>query len=295
MFNLLIGLKDNIAYGSRFLEYTDDSTKERLEKKCGSDKQVTMLYLTKFPVIMMPEIQDSSSEQVAQIGSISNIKSHGGDFKYDFTPDNRIQNIPTSVIRELAYELGVEDSRWEFNRTHWAVKDIDLYKILWDHISTQQQDKDSSLSTQPPGGRYLNFPVTRSIDSELISIMMPFTKEFEGTYEAVQEVAKELGLKCVRADEIWQNHRIMDDICELLWTSSIIISDLSGKNANVFYETRLAHMLNKDTIMITQSMNDIPFDLKAFRAIQYYPNNEGLQSLKKELKRRIRTLLNKET
>ena len=32
MFNLLIGLKDNIAYGSRFLEYTDDSTKERLEK-----------------------------------------------------------------------------------------------------------------------------------------------------------------------------------------------------------------------------------------------------------------------
>ena len=51
--------------------------------------------------------------------------------------------------------------------------------------------------------------------------------------------------------------------------ADVVISDMSGKNPNVFYETGYAHALNKQVILLTQNADDIPFDLKHYPHIIY--------------------------
>ncbi len=48
-----------------------------------------------------------------------------------------------------------------------------------------------------------------------------------------------------------------------------MLADVTGKNPNVFYELGLAHALGKPVVIVTKSMEDVPFDLRALRVIQY--------------------------
>ncbi len=82
----------------------------------------------------------------------------------------------------------------------------------------------------------------------------------------------------------------IQDIFELIYCSSIVIVDFTGKNPNVFYEAGIAHTLGKNVIPITQNIEDIPFDLRHHRVLKYLNNNEGLQGLKKGLETRLKTL-----
>lgn len=78
----------------------------------------------------------------------------------------------------------------------------------------------------------------------------------------------------------------------LIFKSYIVVCDFTGKNPNVFYEAGIAHTLGKHVIPITQSENDVPFDLKHHRYAKYLHNGEGLEKLKGELVSRFRTLTN---
>jgi hypothetical protein len=64
----------------------------------------------------------------------------------------------------------------------------------------------------------------------------------------------------------------------------VIISDMTGRNPNVFYETGYAHGLGKQVILITQQGEDIPFDLKHCPHIIY---GGRITVLKPELQRRV--------
>jgi hypothetical protein len=78
----------------------------------------------------------------------------------------------------------------------------------------------------------------------------------------------------------------------LIYRSSIVIVDFSGRNPNVFYEAGIAHTLGKNVIPITQRIEDIPFDLRHHRVLEYLNNREGLQELKKGLEKRLEVLTN---
>ena len=93
-----------------------------------------------------------------------------------------------------------------------------------------------------------------------------------------------------RADNFWLHAHIMQDIIELICTSKVIICDLSGKNPNVFYETGIAHTLGKEVILITQHIDDVPFDLRALRFITYLNNEEGRARLAADILARLATV-----
>jgi hypothetical protein len=59
----------------------------------------------------------------------------------------------------------------------------------------------------------------------------------------------------------------------------------------VFYEAGVAHTLGRDVVLITQSENDIPFDLRHLRYIRYLNNGEGRAAMKEQLLKRMQTLL----
>ena len=120
--------------------------------------------------------------------------------------------------------------------------------------------------------------------------MMPFHPGFNDVYATLQAVADQLGMTCKRADDIWNHDAIIQDIVSLICDSEVVICDLTGRNANVFYEVGIAHCLGKDVILITQSADDVPFDLRHIRFISYLNNGEGLQQLSKSVSERIKSL-----
>lgn len=86
---------------------------------------------------------------------------------------------------------------------------------------------------------------------------------------------------------MWNNHHIMADIIELICTSSVIVCDLTNKNPNVFYEAGIAHTLGKEVILITQSQDDVPFDLRSIRYIHYLGNEQGRNELAQNILNRV--------
>jgi hypothetical protein len=95
----------------------------------------------------------------------------------------------------------------------------------------------------------------------------------------------------LRADDIWEHEAVIQDIVSLINQSRIIICDCTRRNANVFYETGIAHTLGKDVILITQNESDIPFGLRHLRYVTYLNNNEGREQLADKPLKRIQTLL----
>lgn len=83
---------------------------------------------------------------------------------------------------------------------------------------------------------------------------------------------------------------MIQDVFSLIFQSYIVVCDFSGKNPNVFYEAGIAHTLGKHVVPITQSDQDIPFDLKHHRYAKYHNNGEGLQKLTETLISRFKTL-----
>ena len=127
-------------------------------------------------------------------------------------------------------------------------------------------------------------------DIDLVAVMMPFSRELQRVYEAIQASCTGRGLKCLRADDIWDHATIVQDIFSLIVRAHIVVVDFTGKNPNVMYETGIAHTLGKHVVPITQSIDDVPFDIRHHRVLKYLPNTEGLTALEAALSGRLSTI-----
>jgi hypothetical protein len=96
---------------------------------------------------------------------------------------------------------------------------------------------------------------------------------------------------CIRADNIYDNRPIIEDIWQRINEARIVISELTGKNPNVFYETGIAHTVGKEVILLTQSMDDVPFDLRHLRCIVYDYTPRGVQTLETNLRNTIEGII----
>lgn len=96
-----------------------------------------------------------------------------------------------------------------------------------------------------------------------------------------------------RADEIFGTEPIIEDIWESINSASIIVADVSGKNPNVMYEIGMAHTVGKPVVIITQNIDDVPFDLKHYRCIIYEYTPRGCATLEEKLRATVRFLKDK--
>ncbi|MBA4375695.1 MAG: hypothetical protein C0401_05925 [Anaerolinea sp.] len=104
--------------------------------------------------------------------------------------------------------------------------------------------------------------------------IMPFDGWFDEYYIKIYCPAiKAANLEPFRTDDLYRPSMIINDIWSYTKKAKLILADLSGKNPNVFYELGLAHGIAKPVILISESINDVPFDLRALRVILYDKNN----------------------
>jgi hypothetical protein len=119
-----------------------------------------------------------------------------------------------------------------------------------------------------------------------VFVLMPFSSDFDDTYRlAIKPACEQAGAYAERVDEQIFDGSILQRIFNQIAKADIIVSDLTGRNANVFYETGYAHALGKRTLLLTKNVDDIPFDLKDFSHIVY---GGRLTDLLKELEKKVR-------
>jgi len=101
-------------------------------------------------------------------------------------------------------------------------------------------------------------------------MMMPFGTWFDTYYHEIYVPAiREAGFEPVRGDELFSTGSFVEQIWEQVMKSTVLLADLSDKNANVFYELGLAHAAGKPVVLTAPKIDDVPFDLRHLRVIVY--------------------------
>lgn len=278
MFNLIMGPSDwhigrekSVSY-RRIFEYTD----EEVANQFRQDGNVLLDRLTRLPCLFMEE---GWGDEIAYVGQINRARQVGNDVSFEYTLDADVPPLRNSMIYVNRMRLDMPQD-FEFSRHHWAVKNVDLYRFLLRNVRPGRQ--------RPT---VFQIPEHERIELTLASAMMPFDAGFNAVFDSIRQAADNAGLRCRRADDIWENAAIIQDVVALLDRSRIVVCDCSGRNPNVFYEAGIAHALGRDVILITQSEHDIPFDLRHLRHIRYLNNAEGRAALTEALQARMQTIL----
>lgn len=277
MFNLIVKGngwaegRDTMEVG-RIFEYTEQHLIERFKP----EGQLDLVTLATLPTLFVEETS-GQGDQVAHVGKITLARVSGRNITLEYVYDSAIPTITNKVLQGFAADLDIRD--FQFSRTHWSVKDVDLFQALLRNMQPQRQQPKVFRLADP-----------ENIEPSLVSAMMPFHPSFDVVYTTLQRTAEAAGLRCRRADDIWENPSVIQDVVSLIDRSSIVICDCTGRNPNVFYETGIAHTLGREVILITQAEADIPFDLRHLRFVPYLNNGEGLNVLSTRLQPRLAAL-----
>ena len=175
------------------------------------------------------------------------------------------------------------------------------YALLLDYVARTCPEGGEFVSSEDGGARRIVFsPMVFNVPGEkptlnLISVMMPFVESMRDVYDTIKSAAAATGYECKRADDIWDNSTVIQDVFSLIFQSYIVVCDFTDKNPNVFYEAGIAHTLGKHVVPTTQNPEHIPFDLRHHRYAQYLNNTEGRAALQRELEHRLNVLAKKKS
>jgi hypothetical protein len=132
-------------------------------------------------------------------------------------------------------------------------------------------------------------PPDRLANQPDVFIVMPFLDKLRPVWDDhIKPVAQRLGLTAARADDFFTAHAVMSDIWNGISGARAVIADRTDRNPNVFYEIGLAHAIGKIVIMITQSADDVPFDVRHLRYIRYEYTPRGMQEFEGKLAATLR-------
>tara|TARA_Y100001937_G_scaffold14486_1_gene19553 strand:+ start:802 stop:1683 length:882 start_codon:yes stop_codon:yes gene_type:complete len=186
VYNLLVtaaeGAWDISAYEydrTRFLEHTTDS----LKAKFSSLDANALEELKSLPTLFTYEGDD----EVVQVGYIRRIKERGRSILVEYEFDDSIPAFNFSKLKPLLTKLDI--GRWEMSRTHWAVKDEDLFELL---ASEGLVDESYVAEGRPPG----------RVEEMRFRVALSFPGEKRDYVAAVAaEVKKRLGRDAVFYDK----------------------------------------------------------------------------------------------
>ena len=197
------------------------------------------------------EIKQSDIEKLAELGFIRFSRTSGGGSQ-------------VYTVDEYAFLEAVEHDFGEAALT----SEVTMSPLLVD------MSKNSVLGSPQSDSQY-------ECD---VFVIMPFAEEFTPAYtDHLKPTVENLGLAIKRGDDFFSKRSIMSDVWSAMFNADLIIADCTGRNPNVFYELGLAHALDKPVIMITQSIDDIPFDIRHLRVIVYEFTPRGMKKLEDDL------------
>ena len=283
MYNLLVtgssgwGTCRDVMGQGRTLEYTTPYIKEKFMHGNVLDLESVI----RLPTVFACENSWDGNHIPARVGTLTRVQLLSGEYQLEYVLDSDIPVIPNEILFGTAardLDINTTASIPESSRNHWSIKDVDLFRTILKH--------QSGFRIYP---KVFSVPSV-AVDNRLVAVMMPFAG-FDSVYQSIRSACSGAGLNCLRADDIWENSSIIQDIFSLIYRAQIVVVDFSNKNPNVMYETGIAHTLGKTVVPIAQSKQDIPSDMVHHRALIYHNNGEGLEHLERELTEKLRNTI----
>jgi hypothetical protein len=102
----------------------------------------------------------------------------------------------------------------------------------------------------------------------------PERERSDGVLEfIVSAAARELGLTAVRADKIAKLGQINLQVIDHILGARAAVADLTGLNANVFYELAVRHTAGLPVALIVEKECKLPFDIAQMRTVFFESTN----------------------
>lgn len=105
----------------------------------------------------------------------------------------------------------------------------------------------------------------------LCFVVMPFRPELNYFFLYLKKYLEEkYRIRIERGDSNVLTKELLKKISEQISEASFLIADITGNNANVFFELGIAHEKNKPVVFLTQDdPKDAPVDTRQFEFIKY--------------------------
>jgi hypothetical protein len=104
-------------------------------------------------------------------------------------------------------------------------------------------------------------------------ILMPFASTFNAVHDVIRQCVAEAApnepLTSLRLDDVLVAGKITDQIVAELRAADLYIADITESNPNVMWEVGFAAAMQRPIIPISQSTEDLPFDIKDLRIVRY--------------------------
>lgn len=232
---------------------------------------------------------------------------------YDVYPTQDI-DMAKGFIRAQEFDFAIIDLKIDYSSDYGGVKVIEYInkhrpktKIIILSAYAKDDDVEKELKSVSyyryvsKGGEknYINAVIEELNELKMSPqikkcfVIMPFSSTescsetqwldiFENTIKPAV-VESGFNYTCFRASLVIGN--IIKDILDNLYTADVVIADLTDKNANVFYELGVRHALKDATILISQDIKHIPFDIKDYATLIYdWKTKFGREEFKKKIK-----------
>jgi len=98
---------------------------------------------------------------------------------------------------------------------------------------------------------------------------------FDEIYKSfIKDAVEELGIRCIRCDEIVQSGWIHSKMFNSINDADVVVVDITALNPNVFYELGVRHVLSRNvTVIIRQPGTKAPFNIQGFNYVDYIPDD----------------------
>ena len=123
-------------------------------------------------------------------------------------------------------------------------------------------------------------------------IVMQYTEEYNELFnEVIKPVCEEHGFEAIRADDLYTQNQVVQDIIYSIRESAVVIADITPDNPNVYYEVGFSHGINKPTILLCDTTRErLPFDLSGFRTIFYKNKIAGKSKIEETLRKHLQAI-----
>lgn len=83
----------------------------------------------------------------------------------------------------------------------------------------------------------------------------------------------------------------INEVVQRVFDADLVVADLSGRNANAFYELAIRHATKKPSVHIVAVGEEIPFDINQIRAIRFeITNPDSIEDAQRRLQEQVKAI-----
>jgi hypothetical protein len=166
------------------------------------------------------------------------------------------------------------------------------------NLPFQLSDKQVGLFCQSRSDiHFRNFRVERTMPMAFV-VMQLKPPEYEELFkDVIAPVCKKMNLEPFRASQTYYPGLIIADIQRQIRESRVVIAEITPVNPNVYYEVGYADAIGKPVILIADGgkLEQLPFDVRAFRTLFYENTIGGKLKVEETLTEYLKNIMNQKT